>query len=646
MKKLLFILLIILLFFSSTKKPAVYSDVFTTRQAPLHYSVFQDISVLISSAPDSAFMLVKAISDTLDEAKMTPPDRHEYNILLAETLYKNDYPQLNDTAVNAAALFFDSVAALHPENHDLQYQKARAYYYKGVGDNEKDDIVEACKDYLTALEVMESCFGEKDLDYGKTRFIALIYTRLGFMLYNESLFISSIECFNNSLEIFRSINDTMTGLTVIPFIGNAYYIGNELDSALTYYNYAYKITKSYNNVISRDIRKSIASVYHDIGKKDTAIMIMNQILPLSSEDEKQIYEFTIGEMYYKDKMIDSALFYVKRSFSRDDKYTKMASAKILYEIYNLINEPDSSLYYKDYYTKLTTREIDRDIDKTRTNDAYNYYMQKKHKSERMRLLNNIVRLFIVSTLIAVFVIIIIVVVKKRKDAVETVKKNKRIKELESENEKRQEEILQIRKEIKSSLDEIAALNRQVDQAYMSSDEKDRVILDGEWKIKLLEGRLKSANERIREKDGTIRENEKELLKMQNTLNGRINDVAKLSDFYNQPICQEVVKTISRIRIKTDADVNPDLALTPTQLSQLIILADKYFDRYTERLRILHPELKRPDIIYCCLILFNLDNAKIGALMGCEYQTIIKRTKRLKRIFNTCEDVGEYLKKNL
>ena len=55
---------------------------------------------------------------------------------------------------------------------------ARAHYINGVGYYENDSVAEACQEYLKALEIMEDHFKEKELVGHKAQFMALTLTRL------------------------------------------------------------------------------------------------------------------------------------------------------------------------------------------------------------------------------------------------------------------------------------------------------------------------------------------------------------------------------------------------------------------------------------------------------------------------------------
>ena len=146
------------------------------------------IDSLMWKQPDSALMQLLPWFDTCcrDAAchvsTASAYNRHYANLLLSELLYKNDYPQTNRRELQQAVAYFDSISQV-PEpvegpSNRIAFLDARAHYINGVGYYENDSVVEACKEYLKALEVMEGQFKEKELLGNKARIMALTYTHL------------------------------------------------------------------------------------------------------------------------------------------------------------------------------------------------------------------------------------------------------------------------------------------------------------------------------------------------------------------------------------------------------------------------------------------------------------------------------------
>ena len=160
------------------------------------------IDSLMWQRPDSALAMLLPCFDTcradVSRSVSTTHDRHYAHLLLAELLYKNDSAQTNRAELQQAVAYYDSLlrvadtrgVSLHrPVRRDasnasdadtqtIAFLDARAHYINGVGYYERDSIVEACREYLKALEIMEEHFDEKELVGKKARFMVMMYTHL------------------------------------------------------------------------------------------------------------------------------------------------------------------------------------------------------------------------------------------------------------------------------------------------------------------------------------------------------------------------------------------------------------------------------------------------------------------------------------
>ena len=99
--------------------------------------------------------------------------------------------------------FYDSLVSLFPDDSELRFLRANAYYYKGV---ECDDDVQAFAHFMKAYELVNDSM--KSLEGPKcNRFVALSCTRLGEILYYYGLFETARSYFQVACEHFESIGD-------------------------------------------------------------------------------------------------------------------------------------------------------------------------------------------------------------------------------------------------------------------------------------------------------------------------------------------------------------------------------------------------------------------------------------------------------
>ncbi|MBP9994677.1 MAG: hypothetical protein KBT67_07050 [bacterium] len=178
---------------------------YSEKGTPLHYSVLKTITDTMTCCPEAALDILIDVSDTVDESKLSKPDYYEYQILIAEALYKNDLLQTNDSAVFEAVRYYNSLAQIYPKNVEVILQKSRAHYYKAVGESENNDIKNACAEYLIALKTINQ-IKENDRTFNIDYFNGLIYNRLASIYYYNDAFNLSIGLDKKANECFAKSN--------------------------------------------------------------------------------------------------------------------------------------------------------------------------------------------------------------------------------------------------------------------------------------------------------------------------------------------------------------------------------------------------------------------------------------------------------
>ena len=184
------------------------------------------IDSLMWRQPDSALACLLPYFDTCcrDGVHTVSTDYncHYAHLLLAELLYKNDYAQTNRAKLRQTVGYFDSLcccrdAARHVStNPPLAFLDARAHYINGVGYYEHDSVVEACKEYLKALEVMENHFVENEFVGTNAKFMTYTYNRLGDLFEEQLLSEPAITCYKQALFYCRREPTSIYGPTGWP----------------------------------------------------------------------------------------------------------------------------------------------------------------------------------------------------------------------------------------------------------------------------------------------------------------------------------------------------------------------------------------------------------------------------------------------
>ena len=324
----------------------------------------------------------------------------EYSILLAEALYKNYLPQSNFDDVKAIVDYIETETSPNSTLIIPDYLRAKAHYYHAVGLGERNDVAESCEHYLKALEMMSEI---KTLDNEQTRFLYLIYTRLGELFFNEQYCDIAIVKFRLALKYALQLNNDNSVARILKFIGSVYQLTGEVDSALYYFNKS--LNTCYNPINNLDIEKNIAQILFKKGEKDSAYAIIkDNIEKIDNYDAKYSYYAILGEFYYYDKRYDSAILYMEQSLESQFFYTQLNVARRLSAIYDSLYDYEKKTYYDNIISKFSIDNINRNADNAKIQNVYDKYKKRKNEREELRYRQNVYCSLIILTFIIIMFI--------------------------------------------------------------------------------------------------------------------------------------------------------------------------------------------------------------------------------------------------
>ena len=585
-----------------------------------------------------------AYSRTVDRCPLSV-DYYESQIRKADSLYKNYLPQYNFDEVKAAMEFFDSLrlskttdnsqrttdffhrifsnrkqkdlctvpepvegttfgastssATSLPRTVDrcplsVDFNCARAHYYHAVGLTEHDDIVGACEHYLIALDIMENIMAnDKRLkvkvkksvdccplsvdnteDYEKIRFVSLIYTRLGELFYDNNHCDLSIENYNSALKFVRYLGNKETESVIFKYIGNSYQLSNKDDSALFYYTQS--INLSHNPINKIDIEKNIAQILFKKGERDSAYRIMRLNLErIDNYIQKESYYVTLGEMYYKDKIYDTAVIYLKLSLNSSSDNIILTSSNYLSNIYELLNDAESKKFYDNISITYFSRNSNRSVNVSKLPNIYNNHIEKKREIERIRENRIHSTYFLLTLCVMIFLSIIIFLImyynkkklSEQKSEIDT--KDKTIEEITKDNDNlrnQNEELIRIKIKHEKT-------NKNCIKSYRECDNSKKIL---------------------------------------SYINNIKNENLKINN------------------------LNP---LSNEELTKLLDDADIHLENYIQKLSNKYPKLKKEDFYCICLLLLNISEPTIAALLGKSYNTIWSRINKIRSILGVNSNIN-------
>ena len=571
------------------------------------------IDSLMWRQPDSALMALQAFAATPEADSLDAFNGHYCQLLLSELLYKNYYAQTNRPALQQAASYFDSLyftlndrphaprrhCGLDPQsptrNDQIVFLDARAHYINGVGYYERDSVVEACKEYLKALEVMEEHFGEKELVGHRAPFMALTYTHLTELFSNQYMHKQSIHFGRLSLSFFKRYNATSWHIAwILDEIGAQYDMLDLYDTACYYYNSGLSMLPDSNNLTFRDISTHLAFIsYKKEHDPEFVITRLKELSAQAESGEETLARYAIiGEIFYHEQMYDSAFFYLNEVFHKTGtSESKKQVAEWLVDICHVQGKESEAFAYANFLVPYANMEENNSAAKSQLTEIYNTFRQDELERMHQKAIaknKKIVLFIVVGLFVALLAVIVIHLMRK----------------------KRFDKQLQMERQLQE-------MNR-----------------------KALGGKLKKSNESLR----LQKEETKNLLQSLENLQQKEN-WDTLDDFLKEDICTEIAVLLKGKQIKREAksDAYPELHLDDTQLARLNVAVERHFAGFGKTLTDLYPRISRNAMNQCLLYLLNLEDVQIAALLACDYSTVKRRSANLKKMFGTEKEPRQFIR---
>lgn len=571
---------------------------FSGSRKSLHNTVLKTIADTMTARPDAALDMIVSLSDTLDEQRLSKTEYYEYQILVAEALYKNDFGQTNDSAVAAAAVFFDSLALRYPKNIDVIFYKARAHYYKGVGEYERELAAEAFGDFLSALEALDMIDYERAERYDIRHFKALTYNRLAEITYWYEINHESIDLFSLSDEMYLKEKIYYNVSIDKHYIASIYNKMNEYSLALSSIMEADSLLTLSGRDDSRlreRIARTRAMILYNIGRQDEAReIVVFQISNAVEEESSMMSCGMLADIYYNEGQYDSAIYYYERYFSMH-KFSRMDAARRIIEICDITGDSEKAAQYAPYLAEDTADEIALTSVKNEIVAAYGRYVAGREAAKKAHLWRMIIVVVAVSAAAVVAVLSLNGMFRKRRHM----------------------------KEIEKKDVEIESLNREIG--------------DREWLVGVMKGRARSASREAEELKGRMRELEAENAAMRSAMRSAPSpsSAAKpsfkecMSAVMDDAKCRRV-SAMNEVFVKASGSY-PELLLDKATLRHIVDVVDEHLGDIMQDIVPEGYKLKYDDKLLLSLCLVGLDDKHIAAVTGTAYNNVHRRMQRFHEI---------------
>ena len=670
MKRMVWIGIVVFLVVAACARPD--DDLVETRRATYlpPTTVSPELSAIDSlmwCQPDSALACLIPYFDTCCRnvkfcvSTTTTFNRQYANLLLAELLYKNDYPQTNRPALRQAVTYFDSLTLTLNEspspkrliagssflecgtlsltrNDNIVFLDARAHYINGVGCYENDSIVPACAEYLKALELMENRFDEKDLVGKRAKFLTYTYNRLTELFSDQFMMETAILYGEKALQFCMREPVSPLGASCILYqIGKQYDELEKLDKARQYYDRAHESLTNMDNLVYRDIVASKALCEYDAGGgMEQSLEELRRVIILADTDEERLNRFlTMGGIFYKERVYDSAIKYLEPVFNGSNSITsKIQTADCLHVIYECLGNGAKADEFVRFLANHKKPEGEDKALVSKLGELSKIYLNQKQEKEaekkREAAVKKVIEIFVpVAVALALAIITMVKVRSKKLLKKQREEADRKLGETEQQHE---EELRQRQAEAERMLEDKEKRHQR------ELEERDKQLLETmeierqahRMEQAAISGRLKRKNEEVRElREQIKRQEELEALPKQ------------VESFAEEPICRLIMERVKEGQFlsQMDCKIYKDYALDKDKLTALRNAADHHYNQFTMRICESYPELTRGDLDYCCLYLLGLSDADVAALMQRAYNTVNERNSKLRRIFNSEKAIG-------
>ena len=334
-------------------------------------------------------------------------------------------------------------------------------------------------------------------------------------------------------------------------------------------------------------------------EKDSAYaMLRNNLNKINNENLKVHYQYTIGNMFYHDKIYDSALYYLETCMDNNIIKQKLVFTTTLSAIYDSLGKYEERAYYDNISSRLFKDNINEDVEKTKIQVLYENYnkikIEKENFENKIKTRKKIIVLSLVTLILVAFILLYIKYMHRQQS-------NK----------------------LKSEIDDYV---NKIDN-YSNDIENKNIIIDQKEKL-IKEYQITNDN-----KDKIIDKQKKEIDRIKTRISKKNVNVEA---YYTSDICKKILS-------RKDNDFS---YLKEEELALLLESADKHLDNISYRLQNSFPELNKKDIYTICLLILNLEK-KLPVLLGKNPKTIWVRLHRLKNIMGveSNQDLFIYIKDN-
>lgn len=427
----------------------------------------QVVDTLVYNNPDNSIVLLEHLKDSItSEPKAT---QMYYWLLTIKAKDKAYVMHTSDSLILEVLHYY--------EDKEDEKHLPEAYYYAGRVYSDLGDAPQALDYFQKAAELLK---GSTDYELKE-----VLYSQIGGLFFFQDVYDEAMKAYKKSYYFNKAYMKDEEG-TIISLcnIGATFnFIGN-MDSAMYYYQTAYKIAKENRSKILIDrVQSSLLDLYTQLKLYDLAKDALLS-LGIPKPHEQIAYNSIVANLFLQTEKLDSATYYYKKLLENDDIYAQQDAHWGLAKIAQKRSDCQSSLEHIRQYTmwtdsirKITDSETIRKIQ-----SLYNYQLREKENLQ-LKMNNTQQRQWINYSILAIVILALYTTAhsqyNKRKKLQLTIKLEK-LEKLKEEQYRKSCEFIEENKrkieDLEKALQESSNHNDDMQKQLQLQKQKEKFII--------------------------------------------------------------------------------------------------------------------------------------------------------------------------
>lgn len=447
--KLLLAILVPLCFYACDNKPYPHT--------------MQVVDTLVYNNPDRSIVLLEHLKDSI--ASEPQATQMYYWLLTIKAKDKAYVTHTSDSLILEVLHYY--------EDKEDEKHLPEAYYYAGRVYSDLWDSPQALSFYQKAAELLKG-----STDY---RLKEVLFSQMGELFLFQDVYDEAMKAYRESYYYNNAYTKNKEGIiNSLCKIGTTFTAFGNTDSAMYYYQKAYKLAKEDGNKKLTDrVLFALIDLFTQLKQYDlarTALQSLNTPKPY-----QQIAVYSIAaNFFYQTENLDSATYYYKKLLNIDDIYAQQTAHWGLAEIAQKCSDCQSSLSHIHQYNIWTDsiREVTDSKTLRKVQSLYNYQLREK-ENIRLKIKNTRQDQLITNSILVILLLIVYSIAhiqyNKRKK-LQLKMQFERLEKLKEEQYKKSNLFIEENKR------KIEELENALQESHLHSDEMKKQLQEQKEKI--------------------------------------------------------------------------------------------------------------------------------------------------------------------